>query len=62
MRKVLRISSILTGVVSVVSAVVLGCIYLEDIAGFMKKMKVRLAGKLNCKKHLSEGEEGDRIY
>ena len=38
MRKALRIISIFAGIVSIVSAVILGWIYLEDIAGHIKKM------------------------
>ena len=42
MRKALRIVSISAGIVSVVSAVILGYIYLEDIAGYINKTKTKL--------------------
>ena len=57
MRKALRIISISAGIVSVVSAVVLGCIYLEDIAGHIKKVKTRLTSKINDKKYIGEEYE-----
>ena len=41
MRKALRIISISAGIISVVSAVVLGYIYLEDIVGYIKKVKTK---------------------
>lgn len=57
MRKALRIISISAGIVSVVSAVVLGCIYLEDIAGHIKKVKTKITNKINDQKCI--GEEYD---
>ena len=41
MRKTLGIISISAGIISVVSAVVLGYIYLEDIVGYIKKVKTK---------------------
>lgn len=46
MRKALRIVSISAGIVSVVSAVILGYIYLEDIAGYINKTKTKLINKI----------------
>ena len=43
MRKVLRIISISAAIISVVSAVILGSIYLEDFAGHVKKLKTRFS-------------------
>lgn len=57
MRKALRIISLSAGIVSVVSAVVLGCIYLEDIAGHIKKIKTKITNKINDQKYI--GEEYD---
>ena len=57
MRKVLRIISISTGIISVVSAVVLGCIYLEDIAGQIKKLKGRFTNRFNNKNYIDEEYE-----
>lgn len=54
MRKALRIVAISAGIVSVVSAVVLGCIYLEDIAGHVKKLKTKLTNKINDRKCIGD--------
>ncbi len=45
MRKALRIISITTGIISVLSAVILGFIYLEDIVGHIKNIKTRFVNK-----------------
>lgn len=45
MRKVLRIISASAGIVSVVSAVILGCIYLEDVAEQIKKVRTKITSK-----------------
>lgn len=42
MRKALRIIAVSAGIVSVVSAIMLGYIYLEDIAGQIKKVKTKI--------------------
>lgn len=47
MKKALKIAAVSAGIVSVVSAVVLGCIYLEDIAGYLKKVKTKVTNRLN---------------
>ena len=44
MRKALRIIAITAGIISAVSALVLGVIYLEDMLGFMKKLKGKVSG------------------
>ncbi|MBR5529539.1 MAG: hypothetical protein IKU57_03585 [Oscillospiraceae bacterium] len=44
MRKALRIIAITSGIISAVSALVLGVIYLEDMLGFMKKLKGKVSG------------------
>ena len=54
MRKALRIILMSSGIISVVSAVVLGYIYVEDIYGYIKKVRVGFPSKLNNKK---TGEE-----
>ncbi len=43
MRKALRIVAISAGIVSVVSAVILGCVYFEDITGYIKKIKSKIS-------------------
>ena len=57
MRKTLRIIFVSAGIVSVISAVILGCIYLEDIVCNLKKVKERITNRLDDKKHI--GEEYD---
>ena len=57
MRKALRIISISAGIVSVVSAVVLVCIYLEDIVGHIKKVKTKITNKINDQKYIGEKYE-----
>lgn len=42
MRKALRIIIISTGIVCIGSAVILGCIYMEDIAKFIDKVKMKI--------------------
>jgi len=42
MRKALRIIAVASGIISVVSTVVLGFIYLEDILKYIKKTKAKL--------------------
>ena len=49
MKKALGIISISAGIVSTVSAVALGCIYLEDIAGHIKKAKIKIKNKFHDK-------------
>jgi hypothetical protein len=46
MRKALRIVTISAGIVSVVSAVILGFIYLEDIVGYLNKVKTKVVNKI----------------
>lgn len=46
MRKALRIVTISAGIVSVVSAVILGFIYLEDIVGYLNKVKTKVVSKI----------------
>ena len=57
MRKALKIVAVSAGIVSVVSAVVLGCVYLEDIAGHIKKIKSKISNKISDTKYI--GEEHD---
>lgn len=54
MRKALRIISMSAGIISVVSAVILGCIYLEDLMGQIQKVKTKLVGRANEKKYTPE--------
>ena len=42
MKKVLRVISVSAGIVSMVSAIILTYIYLEDIAGRLEKLKQEL--------------------
>lgn len=46
MRKALRIVTISAGIVSVVSAVVLGFIYLEDVVEYINKVKTKVTSKI----------------
>lgn len=47
MRKALRIISLSAGIISIVSAVILGCIYLEDVFTHINKVKNKLSSKTN---------------
>ena len=47
MKKALRILAIASGIVSIVSMVVLGFLYLEDIAGYAKSVKNRISGAIS---------------
>lgn len=62
MRKALRIISISAGLISVVSAVILGFIYLEDIVGHIQKVKIKIADKINNKKQVEEIEVYDEDF
>ncbi len=46
MKKALRITVICAGVISIIAAIVLTCIYLEDISGSLKALKGKLLKKL----------------
>lgn len=46
MRKALRIVTISAGIVSVVSAVVLGFIYLEDVVEYINKVRTKVTSKI----------------
>ncbi len=54
MKKVLRIISISAAIVSAVSAVILGCIYLEDIAGYLKKVKSKIVDVIIDRKNTED--------
>lgn len=54
MRKALRIISLTAGIISVVSAVVLGCIYLEDMWGHLKRIKARITNRINEQAYTGE--------
>lgn len=41
MRKALRIISVVSGIVSVVSAVVLAYVYMEDVVGFINDKRTK---------------------
>ena len=47
MRKTLRTVAISAGIISAISVVILGCVYLEDIARHIKKIKLKIANKIN---------------
>ncbi len=49
MRKALRIIIISTGIVSIVSTVILGCIYMEDIVRHVDIVKMRIKNKTSDK-------------
>ncbi len=57
MRKILRIISVSTGIVSVVSAVILGFIYLEDILKCFQKMKTRSEKKIRGNRYGGDDNE-----
>lgn len=42
MKKTIKIIAVSSGVVGALSAVVLGCIYLKDITGYIKNVKRKL--------------------
>lgn len=44
MKKALRIAAVSAGIVSAVLVFVLGYIYLEEISGYIKKIKTKIAG------------------
>ena len=50
MRRALGFIAIISGIVSIVSAVVLGCIYLEDFFGYIKRIKARITSIVSFKK------------
>lgn len=50
MKKALRIITVGAGLVSAVSAVILGCIYLEGAAGQLKGYAVKGLQKINAKR------------
>lgn len=52
MRKTLKIIALSTGIVSTAAAAVLGYIYLEDIAGYVKTVKTRIADKKSDKSYI----------
>ena len=54
MRKVLRIISLSAGIVSVVSAVILGYVYLEDAAVYTKKLIAKNKDRIIKNKHIGE--------
>lgn len=57
MKKALRIISISAGIVSAISAIILGCIYLKDIVRHIKKVKTSFISKMNDKKYIGEAYE-----
>lgn len=48
MKKALRTLAIASGIVSIVSAVVLGILYLGDILGYVKCVKSRITGAIEA--------------
>ena len=50
MKKFLRIVSVAAGIISIVSAVVLVCICIEDIAVYAKKIKAKVSDKWSARK------------
>ena len=61
MRKALRIISATAGLISVVSAVILGFIYLEDMFGHINRVKIKIADKIGNKKQVEEAEVYDDL-
>ena len=47
MRKALRIIAVTSGIISVVSAFILGCVYLEDIVENVKSLKSKVVTRVN---------------
>ena len=41
MKKVLKIITVVAGIISTVSAILLGCLYLDDIIRFAEKIKTK---------------------
>ncbi len=54
MKRTLRIIAISAGIMSVASAVVLGCVYLENIVGYVNKIKFKISNKIGDTKFLGE--------
>lgn len=54
MKKTLRIVALTAGIISVVTAVVLGIIYLENIAETLNKAKAKISELMNNKKSITE--------
>lgn len=48
MRKTLRTITVFSGIISVVSAVVLGYVYLEDIITYIEKVKTKSASQISA--------------
>lgn len=59
MKKTLRTIAILSGIVCAVSAVILGWLYLEDLASNIVKVKNKITDKINERNALDEIEEID---
>lgn len=54
MRKALRIIAVSAGIVSVVSAVILGCVYLEDLLGYFKKFRSKISDRISDTQYAEE--------
>ena len=46
MRKALRIIAIASAIISILSTVILGCIYLEDMLGLIKNVKNKISNRI----------------
>ena len=53
MRKALRIIAVTSGIISVVSAIVLAFVYFEDIANQIKKIKDKISAKVSSARYVS---------
>ena len=56
MRKALRIIAIASAIVSVLSTVILGCIYLEDMLGLIKNIKNKISNRI-AERNLIDDED-----
>lgn len=54
MRKALRITAILAGIISGVSAIILGFIYFEDIISYFKFKRFRQINRFSQKHYISD--------
>ncbi len=61
MRKALRIIAVYAGIISVISTIILGSIYLEDILVYIKSTKDKLTNKAKDKKNTCNANVNKRF-
>ncbi len=54
MRKALRIIAIAAGIISILSTVILGFVYLEDFFGQINKIKSKISNKISESKRVDD--------